>query len=86
MKPECRNCGARIGELHDPFCASELCPFCGDFITTCECIFTVLGLNPAERELVELFEDHSVEPLKGICARWVAAVEAKGRIPYGPTA
>jgi hypothetical protein len=86
MAIECRNCGAAVGELHDPFCASELCPFCGDFISTCECIFDVLALNAAEREIVEAYEDDSVEPLRSICDRWSAAVNAKGRIPYGASA
>lgn len=86
MTDECRNCGAKPGDLHDPFCASELCPFCGDFISTCDCIFEVLHLNDDERQLVEEFEDDSVEPLKSICERWSASVEAKGRIPYGASA
>jgi hypothetical protein len=46
----------------------------------------VLKLNGDEREIVEAFEDDSVEPLKGICERWRAAVEEKGRIPYRPSA
>ena len=85
MADECRNCGAVPGELHEPFCASELCPFCGDFISTCDCIFSVLGLDEEERRLVEDFEDDSVDPLRSICDRWRAAVEKKGRIPYGDT-
>lgn len=79
----CPSCGASVGSLHEPFCNRELCPFCRDFITSCECIFEVLSLNDEERQIVEDFEDDSVEPLSGICARWTAAVEKKGRIPYG---
>jgi hypothetical protein len=83
MREACPSCGSPVGQLHEPFCDRELCPFCGDFITTCDCIFEALSLTPEEREAVENFEDDSVGPLRGICARWKAAVEAKGRIPYG---
>ena len=70
-----------VGQLHEPFCNRELCPFCGDFITTCDCIFEVLALSDAERVVVDEFIDDSIEPLQGICARWWQAVEAKGRVP-----
>jgi hypothetical protein len=83
MSEPCRSCGTPVGQLHDPFCNRELCPFCGDFITTCDCIFTVLNLSDAERKAVEEYIDDSVEPLSGINARWKAAVEAKGRVPFG---
>jgi hypothetical protein len=82
MDEPCRSCGAPVGHLHEPFCNRELCPFCGDFITTCDCIFKVLGLSYAERVAVEEYIDDSVEPLRGICARWRQAVEAKGRVPF----
>jgi hypothetical protein len=59
-----------------------LCPFCGDLITTCDCIFDVLSLTDEERAIVDDYEDDSVQPLRGICDRWSAAVEAKGRVPY----
>ena len=82
MADPCPGCGTPAGRLHEPLCAPELCPYCGDFITTCDCIFDVLGLSEAEREIVEEFVDDSAEPLRGICDRWKKAVEAKGRIPY----
>ncbi len=82
MVDACPSCGAPVGQLHEPFCNRELCPFCGDFITTCDCIFEVLSLTAEECELVEKFEDDSVQPLRGICDRWSEAVEAKGRVPY----
>lgn len=82
MSEESPSCRVAPGELHEPICNRELCPFCGDFITTCDCIFDVLSLNEDERILVEEFEDDSVEPLRGICDRWFAAVNAKGCVPY----
>jgi hypothetical protein len=47
MGEPCRSCGAAVKQLHEPLCNPELCPFCGDFITTCDCIFEVLGLSAA---------------------------------------
>jgi hypothetical protein len=82
MTEICPSCGTSVGQLHEPFCDRKLCPFCGDFITTCDCIFEVLALTPEECELVEQFEDHTTQPLRGICDRWIDAVEAKGRVPY----
>ncbi len=82
MDERCPSCGAAAGQLHEPFCNRELCPFCGDFLTTCECIFEVLGLSDVEHEVVEEYIDDSVEPLRGICDRWAQAVEAKGRVPF----
>jgi hypothetical protein len=82
MDEPCRSCGAPIGQLHEPFCAREVCPFCGDFITSCECIFEVLNLSDDERVVVEEYVDDEAEPLRSICAQWRQAVEAKGRIPY----
>ena len=82
MNEPCPSCATSVGQLHEPFCNRELCPFCGDFITSCECIFEVLALSDAERVLVEEFIDDSVEPLRGICDRWSQAVKAKGRLPF----
>ncbi len=82
MVEPCPSCGVSVGQLHELFCNRELCPFCADFLTTCECIFEVLGLSEAERVAVEEFIDDSVEPLRGICDRWSQAVREKGRLPY----
>jgi hypothetical protein len=82
MGEPCRSCGAAGGQLHELFCNRELCPFCGDFITTCDCIFEVLELSDTERVVVEEYIDDSVEPLRSINARWRQAVEAKGSVPF----
>ena len=82
MTNTCPSCGTSPGQLHEPFCDRELCPFCGDFITTCDCIFDVLLLTNDERKIFEEYEDDSIQPLRGICERWRVAVEAKGRVAY----
>src|SRR4051812_34517030 len=75
MAATCPDCGTAWGQLHEPFCIKERCPFCGGQLVACDCIFTVLDLDDAEREAVEEFEDDTVEPLRGIVARWRAAVQ-----------
>jgi hypothetical protein len=82
LSDACPSCGAIPGEFHELFCNRELCPFCRDFITTCECIFEVLRLSENERIVVEEFIDDSTEPLKTICERWRLEVLKKGRVPY----
>jgi hypothetical protein len=81
-QPHCRSCGAAVGDFHALFCTREICPFCGDFISTCDCIFEVLKLNSEERKAVEEYIDDSVEPLLGITRRWEAVVKAADRIPF----
>src|SRR5262245_5120823 len=81
----CRDCGVALGELHAIFCTKEQCPFCGGQLASCDCCVSVLGLSDAEREAVEEYVDDSVEPLRGIMNRWVAALEAKGRVRFGST-
>jgi len=78
----CPECGAAEGTLHDLFCCREICPFCNDFMSTCDCIFRVLCLSDEERKVVEEYVDDSVEPLRGICKRWREALQTVGRIPY----
>ncbi|QDT52740.1 hypothetical protein Pan44_07520 [Caulifigura coniformis] len=82
VSPNCPDCDAARDALHEPFCLKERCPFCGQQLPTCDCIFEVLSLSDDERQLVEEYEDDSVDPLKSICERWFAALEAKGRIPW----
>lgn len=82
MSDTCTDCGSAVGQLHEPFCSKERCPFCGGQLASCGCIFTVLKLTDEEREAVEDYVDDSVEPLRGIVGRWRAALESEGRIPY----
>lgn len=49
---------------------------------SCGCISKVLNLSPEEQEAVDEYIDDSVEPLKGINERWVAAFHTKGRVPF----
>jgi hypothetical protein len=82
MAKTCDECGCGEGELHDIFCLRERCPFCGDQLVGCGCISKVLKLTAEEQEALDEYLDDEEEPLKGINERWVAALEAKGRVPF----
>lgn len=82
MPSTCADCGCKAGELHELFCTKERCPFCGSQLVSCGCISKVLDLSPEEQEAVDEYIDDSVEPLKGINERWVAALHTKGRVPF----
>ena len=86
LPPNCHDCGAGIGALHDRFCSVERCPFCSGQLSSCECIYTVLELSDAECDIVGDYEDDSVDPLKSIVSRWVSALDDAGRVPYGNAA
>jgi hypothetical protein len=38
LKPACRDCGCRLGELHVPVCCVERCPRCGHQAISCDCV------------------------------------------------
>ena len=78
----CDDCGASDGQLHDLFCTRERCPFCRNQLITCDCMEEVLGLSEEERKAMEEYADDEVEPVKSIMARWKAALNERGRIPF----
>jgi hypothetical protein len=51
-------------------------------LASCECIHQVLALTEEESSIVSKGIDDSTEPLKGIVARWKAALNAEGRVPW----
>jgi deoxycytidylate deaminase len=82
MSVSCGDCGCKTGELHEIFCTKERCPFCGAQLVSCGCISKVLNLTSVEQDAVDEYIDDEEEPLKSINARWVKALNAKGRVPF----
>jgi len=68
--PGCPGCGVASGSKHEWGCQNEQCPFCGDKLDGCGCIFiprpNSRGLNPLENEDF-----------------WQEIVDERGRIPFG---
>jgi ribosomal protein L40E len=51
-------------------------------LSSCGCIHDVLRLTPDEAAAFAEYEDDSVEPLRGVMARWEEALSRKGRVPH----
>lgn len=85
MARTCNDCGCEEVQLHEIFCLKETCPYCGNQLVDCGCISTVLQLTPEEQEVLDAYDDDSVEPLQGINNRWMKALNRKGRIPFSST-
>lgn len=52
----CHDCGALEGELHEPGCDMERCPFCGGQLISCDCIYKMCGF-PEYRGLDEIAKE-----------------------------
>ena len=82
MPEICRDCGCSAGDLHEPFCTMERCPFCGGQLVSCRCIVEQLELSTEEISALDDYEDDQTEPLRGILRRWDKALSRKGRVPF----
>ena len=85
-RPTCHDCGAKEGELHQPGCDMERCPFCGRQLITCDCAYEKLGLfdrqhySAATAFLPPEIYHHGLPP--ELEAAWNAMLEKQGRFPY----
>ena len=70
-KSLCLVCAVDHGELHRLGCPVEVCPWCGGQLTNCNCRFSVVGVD-------RFATDAQLE-------NFIAALEAKGRIPFDAT-
>ena len=69
MIPECHDCGAKEGQIHEWGCDMERCPFCGNQVITCLCMYDMLDI---------VGDTHTEEDEK----KFLDLIEEKGRIPY----
>ena len=67
----CLVCAVDDGELHRLGCPVEVCPWCGGQLTKCNCRFSEAGID-------RLASEAQLE-------KFIAALEAKGRIPFDAT-
>lgn len=82
----CHDCGVKEGEVHDYGCDNEICPFCGNQLISCRCIYSHLGIidtskyNYSTAYLPPDIYKNGVTVKQGEI--WLTILNGKGRIPY----
>jgi hypothetical protein len=81
-------CGVSEGQLHVFGCRWEFCPFCELQMIECDCVYDLIGLrhraNPPETDWLQQ-EVYSGGLSDEQDQRWLATLEARGRIPFVDT-
>jgi hypothetical protein len=76
----CHDCGAKPGQLHELWCDTEDCPWCGKQLLACECPYKKLGID---------YSDNSYTAKHGLTEKqmheFYDILIKKGRIPYWPS-
>jgi len=79
---DCRDCGAKPGDMHVPGCDVERCARCGGQQIGCECVYEVNGLDTDDLEEAhpEIYENG---PTEAMYEKFDAAIVALGgRLPW----
>jgi hypothetical protein len=82
----CGACGVSEGQLHQPGCDMEKCPFCGGQLISCDCVYEILGLyNPdlyGEQTAYlppDIYKNGLSDDLADM---WEKKLEEKGLVPF----
>src|SRR6266436_4679064 len=67
----CGDCGVKEGQLHVLRCDMETCPFCGNQLLSCGCIYKKLGITDPHPRLTDAQRED-----------WEKLLDDKGRIPF----
>ena len=83
-KITCHGCGCKEGEIHEPYCDMERCPFCHGQLFSCNCRYTKLGYNIDESKPYcnlpkDIYENGLTDEQH---KKWVCILEKKGRVPF----
>jgi hypothetical protein len=73
----CHDCGVEEGQLHLPGCDMERCPFCGNQLISCGCVYEKLGIDRSPGTWA-----YSHGLTKKQCQEWERLLRAKGLIPF----
>lgn len=85
-KAHCPDCGCEEGQLHEPGCDMERCPFCSHQLLSCDCMYEQLGLINRNWYTEETAFLPPKIYFNGVSERqkkkWEAILNKRGRIPY----
>jgi len=74
---QCHDCGCEEGQLHEPGCDMESCPFCGGQLITCGCCYKILEIDASSGTRAY---SHGLN--KSQQAEWDEKLREKGLVPY----
>ena len=77
MNVTCGDCGVNEGDLHQPGCDMELCPFCGDQLLSCQCKYKKLGIDVSAGSWAY---SHGLTDAQQ--KDWEKLLSDKGRVPF----
>ena len=73
----CHDCGVNEGRIHELGCDMERCPFCGNQLISCSCIYNILGIDCSEG--TDVYKNGVNEQQ---WLQWEKRLATKGRVPY----
>lgn len=73
----CGDCGVLEGQIHEFGCDMERCPFCGNQLIICQCIYEKLGIDCSEG--TKIYEKGPTLEQEN---KWIEILNEKGRVPF----
>jgi hypothetical protein len=73
----CHDCGTKEGQLHVLGCDMERCPFCGNQLISCRCVYKKLGIDVSPGAWA--YSHGLTDAQQG---DWKKLLSDKGRIPF----
>lgn len=77
MSGTCHDCDVKEGQIHQFGCDMERCPFCGNQLITCGCVYKKLNIDVSVGTWTY---KHGLT--KKQRNKWLQIITKKGRVPY----